>query len=673
MTFLAPLFVWLLPLALAPVAFHLFFRVRKHPRVFSSLMFFLAADSRLSARRKIRDVLLLVLRVLALILLILALARPVRRGWGSGKDHSVVVLLDNSASMSAAGPDGQTRLSRAQAAAAALLQDGEVRRAALLTTVRDYSVSWPAGLSDDLHVLQAAVAEVRTTHAAGEPARTLREAAAVCRGIMRDMCEIHILTDLSGSGWSVTQPVDMPANASVLVHDVGRDSDRSGNVVIARLRPPSYAPVAGRPWRMGVDLQVVGGGHASEVVIQVDVAGVSVQQAVKVSAGSSSGTVSLALPGLPVGEHPLRIHIEGAAAGPVAEAWWVAMVTAPQKVLLVGEVADTGLLAPALMPSGPGVLTGLITEYLPPSAVASRLTATTPVMVAVPGHLINDRTFAAICRDYVYQGGTVLLFPSAVTNADTLATLPEWTGVISTALRTSTRGEPLLAALPGIAFWDDLRDAKGEVSLRGTRLQKWLALQITSQAKALAVTTDSTVLSQNNFGKGKVYVCGLAWDHRWSNLPRRSVFLPFALALARGRDVTAATQLNLWAGVLIPLAITTPTALTLRSIAGDKLQWTGRSDVLSAPARAGVYRVEGVTPLLTVAVSGDPTEDGVRVSAGDLPMMAKNSYQVLPYQDAGRLRREVYAARRGVSLFGTCLALAALCWALELWLACKPL
>ena len=101
MIFAAPIFAWLLPLALLPVAFHLFFRIRKQPRAFPSLLFFQSADPRLSARRKLREWLALLLRTLALAALLLALARPVRQGWGGGDAH-LVAVIDNSASMSAA-------------------------------------------------------------------------------------------------------------------------------------------------------------------------------------------------------------------------------------------------------------------------------------------------------------------------------------------------------------------------------------------------------------------------------------------------------------------------------------------------------------------------------------------------------------------------------------------
>jgi hypothetical protein len=410
-------------------------------------------------------------------------------------------------------------------------------------------------------------------------------------------------------------------------------------------------------------------------VIQADAAGVSTRQNAELSAGSYR-SLSLAMPGLPAGDHPVRIRLEGAAAGLVGEAWWMARVTGPQPVLLVGEAADSGLLAAALTPAGPGELTGLITETLLPATVASRLAvAPWPVMMAVPLHLLDNGAFAGACREYARKGGIVLLYPSAEANRAVPATLPEWSGAMSAVLRSSTRGEPLLAARPDAAFWDDLRDAQGQVSMRGTRLQKWVSLQARDSVQILAATADSTVLIRSDCGLGQIYVCGLAWDHRWSNLPRRSVFLPFALAFARMRDGSAgAGKLHeMAAGVRILQPIGRATNVTLRSVAGDRLQWSGRNESLTAPARAGVYRFEGMNPPVSLAVSGDPSEDGVRDFGREPPLLAGVVHRTLPYQNAAGVRNEVFAARRGANLFGAFLTLAILFWVFELWLACRPL
>ena len=140
-------FLWMLPLAGLPVLFHLFLRVRKRTRPFSSLMFFRRADPRLRARKKLREWLALLLRILAVAFMLLALARPLWLGAGGGGPVSRVLLVDNSGSMTGHGAEERTRLSHAMDAAAALV--GEMRdsdSAALVLLVDDVEAAAPEGM-----------------------------------------------------------------------------------------------------------------------------------------------------------------------------------------------------------------------------------------------------------------------------------------------------------------------------------------------------------------------------------------------------------------------------------------------------------------------------------------------------------------------------------------------
>src|SRR5271163_1777123 len=91
-----PVAAWLLPAIALPVIFHLFFRLRRTVRDFPSLMFFLRIDPRLSAKRKIHEWLVLLLRCLFIALLLLALARPLINARGAGGPVARLVLIDNS-------------------------------------------------------------------------------------------------------------------------------------------------------------------------------------------------------------------------------------------------------------------------------------------------------------------------------------------------------------------------------------------------------------------------------------------------------------------------------------------------------------------------------------------------------------------------------------------------
>ena len=71
--FAYPAAAWLLPAIALPVIFHLFFRLRRQVRDFPALLFFQRIDPRLSAKRKLHEWLILLLRCLFIALL---LARP---------------------------------------------------------------------------------------------------------------------------------------------------------------------------------------------------------------------------------------------------------------------------------------------------------------------------------------------------------------------------------------------------------------------------------------------------------------------------------------------------------------------------------------------------------------------------------------------------------------------
>ncbi|HNS72044.1 MAG TPA: BatA domain-containing protein [bacterium] len=85
-----------------PILIHLFTRARSRPIPFSSLRFLKQLQNQKIRRLKIRQLLLLLLRTLAVLLLVLAFARPTCRstsGSGVRSRTSAVILLDNSASM----------------------------------------------------------------------------------------------------------------------------------------------------------------------------------------------------------------------------------------------------------------------------------------------------------------------------------------------------------------------------------------------------------------------------------------------------------------------------------------------------------------------------------------------------------------------------------------------
>jgi len=95
--------LWGLPLLLVPVIIHFLNRLRHRPQPWAAMRFLLAATRRSTSNTKLRQLLILLCRVLIVAALVLFLARPLAGGWmgwavASAPD-AIVILLDRSASM----------------------------------------------------------------------------------------------------------------------------------------------------------------------------------------------------------------------------------------------------------------------------------------------------------------------------------------------------------------------------------------------------------------------------------------------------------------------------------------------------------------------------------------------------------------------------------------------
>src|SRR5438132_4391035 len=104
MGFLSPYMLWGAVAAGIPVVLHLFYRSRYRTVPWAAMKFLLTSIEQTSRRMKFQELLLLLLRVTLLVLLALAMARPifsVARGTGQGTAVHVVLLFDTSMSMGA--------------------------------------------------------------------------------------------------------------------------------------------------------------------------------------------------------------------------------------------------------------------------------------------------------------------------------------------------------------------------------------------------------------------------------------------------------------------------------------------------------------------------------------------------------------------------------------------
>ena len=151
MSFLQPILLIGLPLALLPVIIHLINQHRHRTVRWAAMMFLLDAKKMTKGLARLRQILILAMRVLAIATLVFAASRPLAGGWAGftgGKADTLVILLDRSASMEQQN-----------------LETGESKRSTALARLTDLIEKTASG-SEIILIDSATLDPVRITDAA---------------------------------------------------------------------------------------------------------------------------------------------------------------------------------------------------------------------------------------------------------------------------------------------------------------------------------------------------------------------------------------------------------------------------------------------------------------------------------------------------------------------------
>ncbi|MGB9602731.1 MAG: BatA domain-containing protein [Verrucomicrobiia bacterium] len=103
MTFLEPIMLYGLPLALLPVIIHLLNKLRHRSVRWAAMMFLLSANRTATRQARIKQWLILLMRVFAVAALVFVVSRPLAGGWlgwvFQGAPDAILIVLDRSLSM----------------------------------------------------------------------------------------------------------------------------------------------------------------------------------------------------------------------------------------------------------------------------------------------------------------------------------------------------------------------------------------------------------------------------------------------------------------------------------------------------------------------------------------------------------------------------------------------
>lgn len=573
MLFLNPLLLWGLLTAAVPVAIHLLNRRRHKTIPWAAMQFLLKATRESRGKKKLRHLVILACRALAIAALAFAAARPILSGfigWGGGSIDTVVLLLDRSASMEAKPGDGlrSRRQSVLQQVRAAMTSLGAGR------LVLIDSASGKAQEIPSPETLAELAATAATDGTADFPALLTR--AAEFLADTHGRAEIWLASDLQSSNWHPNDERWAAARASLAalpqkpairvlsltgstapntaIHLL--NSRRAGDEIqldLEILRPADS--------RGGIALALTTHLNGTSTTETLNLPGQALrfQKRIALPAGSDTGSGWLSIPA----DGNTRDNSTFFAYGPAH----------PVKSVIVAALGETtDYLALAAAP--PGFANQSVQRIDPTAFATLNFNELAAILWAAP---LPNGPASLLLKRFLSSGGQVIFFPPG-TRSDTAFLDLKWT-----APSQAAAGKFFI-----LKDWNHhdgpLRDGINGSSIPAERL-KAIHRQIPmGDATVLARWEDGEpCIARRIVDQGCAWFVGSLPDYTWSNLGDADVLLPCVQrTITAGADRFDASYLT---------TVGSDAAQPLHGENRSRLDDYGSPDPANAAYQAGVFRL----------------------------------------------------------------------------------
>jgi len=527
MGFLNPFLLFGVFSAAVPLLIHLWSRRQARTVEFSTLRFLLEAHRRTVRRFQLEHWLLLALRMLLLVALSLALARPVVRagGWlGRARAQTcAVLLLDNSASMGYRGVNGSA-FERAQARALDILRSFQPGDEVGVVLMSDKPVSLfeppTTQLSDARQAIRSAPLTAQRTRV--EPA--VAHALTLLKRSSASNRELYLISDFAQTAWNLS-PFDTGDIRVVLV-PVGEGESANASVRSLHVASPTVA--VNLPVTCVVTVANWGETPMTQRTLQL-----LVDDEVRASRLLSVPPKSEVQERIPVtfdapGLHAIRAQLDEDRLESDDVAHRVVRVLGGVRAAVVGS--DPLYLTLALNPGEPSARPAI--EPTPYPALSSAPLETTDILFLQNPSLSDPHTLAQM-ENYLLNGGIgVVCLGSASGSFGGVEWLPLASeGVVRFPKPVKLRPNPSEPAARRL-FEPFEGDPWGKPS--GPLFYQAHRLRVRENAKTLARFDDGTpALVEVTVPPGRLFVLNSpAARSDWSNLPLSPLFVPLIQQIA---------------------------------------------------------------------------------------------------------------------------------------------
>lgn len=599
MQFLNPWFLIGVAAVAVPILIHLVQRERAQRVSFPSLMFVQRVMQPSTRRRRLRHLLLLAMRCLALTLLALAFSRPFISGDSGDRvaeGRHLVIALDTSYSMQVGN-----RFERALERARALINAADRRDQIGLIAFSDgYEIVQP--LSSERDKILDALARLKPTLNATNYGPAVQAAGRMLAAAGQPKVVV-IISDFQATGWDSADQVT-PIAAQLMPIDVADAHDTNVAFVQVSVDPIVYASKYDKP--LSVKLAAVGP-QPQTVHVTLHLNDRPVDQKVVTLDANASATVQFSGFTLRDGFNRGVIEISGDAFALDNRYFFTIQKSEPLSIVCVESTPGASLyLEQAVLVSQPGGYTATIQSannwtFVEPDK--------TPIVIVNDVDRLTDTAARQLAR-WVEQGGGLLL---ATGRRVQVATFNQSFGALAPAtLHAEASSGPshfeaiteLETSHPLLAPFAPTR----AVNLALVRIYAHHHAVPHAQAHVLARLSDGhPLLVEHAVGRGKVLLFTSSLDTSWNDLPLSPMYVPLMQQVLRHlRPINGPTSYRVGQAVRLPESAS---PMRLDSPSGKRVQ---TNVGLFLPEENGHYRLRALDGEQPIAVNLDFRESDLR-------------------------------------------------------------
>lgn len=681
MSFLAPSLLWGLLAATIPVLIHLISNRRTKRMDFSAVRFIKELEHDTIRKLKLRQIILLVLRTLAVIALVLSFARPVKIGYfplvGSiGQSTRIAMLFDNSASMNA-NVERTSLLDRSKETAMNLLRnlEGDVVLDVYQTTPFRRAASESVGavqrLKDIFETISPSAGPDNLWVAVDSAvARSEREEAVSGQSANRGLYVFSDFPTGGAAGWQMNPQGEW--RTFLFPQPRVRNNLRIETAgVTSQLKMPDHLLTvetrisnSGDETRADIPVQLFFGEERTGQVVS-DLEPNSEKdfafQAFAEGPGIVHGTVEIPEDDFPIDDRRF---------------FQFRMTDQIRCTILQQNNSDASLLKLALLALNRETQAVELEQFLFGSVGATLLSGQDVVILVDPGALSPGETESL--EAFLSDGGSALIFLGPSSEDEGVGTwmqkldlgMPTGVNRLSgenfLTVESIAHGHPLLAGFPAASLREEMPQIFAHSRLEGYRGEDIL----------LTLSSGDPFLAEKEIGAGRAILFTSPPDLAWTDLPMRGFFVPLLhrMLIYLTADVSGDLEVTVGDELAIPIPreelskeviVTSPGGVKTKLVP----DYIRERVVVAGLSETGVYGLTLGGELFTTFVANlSSTEDPAsRLEEAQLEkLFSSGAMRIVPNNEDAVLA--VNEARRGTELWHLFLIFAFVLLGAETWI-----